>query len=89
MHHQIAQMHTLADTNGCMLPDCRHPMTGMDVEFKVIGEDNVRRGQTSFLGGMGRDGMKAMTVFLGEDFSKTNQIYPVEKVSHWRECETN
>lgn len=81
---QTQTLNILANEQGAMLPNSCYPMTGLDVVFKVRGEEELRHGQTSFIGSVDRD-LKSILVFLGSDFIETQKFYPIEQVTHWKE----
>jgi hypothetical protein len=83
---QTQTLNILADEQGKLLPNSLYPMTGLDVVFQVRGEKQLRRGRTSFIGGLD-DSMKSMTVFLDKDYKESQMFYQLENVTHWKEQE--
>lgn len=82
---QALSFHELASTNGEILPTAKYPIVGISVFFKTHDSNRLRKGHTAILGGVDK-GLKNMSVFLEEDFEKTQIFYPMNKVTHW--CET-
>lgn len=82
---QTLFLNQLADQEGNLLPTAKYPIVGISVFFKTHDNDRLRKGHTAILGGVDK-GLKNMSVFLEEDFEKTQIFYPMNKVTHW--CET-